>query len=304
MAEKTMDWDRLKTFYLVANSNSFLEAAKRLNITQSSLSKSISILEHQLKVQLFTRHPRGISLTKQGQEIYTTVKQIYHDLEKINNAIIDERNLPQGTLKVTATHGIANLYLVKIMPLFLKLYPMIQLQIIASDLLPDFEFGEADVALCPYLPLNENLIEKRILSHPIGMFASTGYLKQHGTPQKTQDLDHHQLIGFSVTSGSHVHSFNVMNWHLTLGMPQGSVRTPYATMNTAHGRLLLAEQGLGIACVAADHPGITQMDIVPVLPDIKRPELETCIIYAKQRKDSMRIKVFEKFLMEHFGKQP
>lgn len=296
-----MEWDRLKTFYLVANCKSFLEAAKRLNITQSSLSKNISILEHQLKTQLFVRHARGITLTKQGLSLFATAQKVYNELEAVSNAMLDDLKLAQGILKITATHGIANVYLLPVLPLFLKEYPLINLQIFASDILPDFEFGESDIAFCPRLAQNDNLIQKTILKHPTGLVASQEYLARQGTPQCPEDLDGHQLIATITNAGSHIFSFDSLNWHLTLGAKTGIVRTPYATMNTAQGRLYLAEQGLGIASIALDHPGIDKMNLVRVLPHIPGPELDSCLIYSTQLKNSKRIKLFQEFLIKYFG---
>ena len=56
----------LDTFLIVANTGSFSHAADYLYITPSAVIQQINALEAKLKVQLFYRSNKGVSLTKQG----------------------------------------------------------------------------------------------------------------------------------------------------------------------------------------------------------------------------------------------
>ena len=60
-----MDWDKLKIFHAVAEAGSFTNATVNLNLSQSAISRQIQSLEQDLKVQLFERHARGLTLTHQ-----------------------------------------------------------------------------------------------------------------------------------------------------------------------------------------------------------------------------------------------
>lgn len=295
-----MEWDKLKKFHYVASCRSFSEASKRLHLTQSSLSKSIAALEHQMKTSLFTRHARGIALTSQGEHLFMITQRMVMELENIEHSITDEFKLPKGILKVTTTHGIANLYILPHLPGFLKAYPDINLQIIASDVIPSFAFGDTDVIISPYIPHREDLIQKLLISHQIALYASPDYLKANGTPQTLDDLDQHKLIGRLMGFGSHRDGFVNLNWFLTQGCPPGVIRPTYITMNTPQGRLFLAEQGLGIAAASMDHPQLASMNLVQVLPQIQGPTIETYIIYPKQLMRSKRISVFENYLFKNF----
>ena len=59
-----MDWDKLKIFHAVAEAGSFTNATVNLNLSQSAISRQIQSLEQDLKVQLFERHARGLTLTE------------------------------------------------------------------------------------------------------------------------------------------------------------------------------------------------------------------------------------------------
>ena len=62
-----MDWDKLKIFHAVAEAGSFTNATVNLNLSQSAISRQIQSLEQDLKVQLFERHARGLTLTENGE---------------------------------------------------------------------------------------------------------------------------------------------------------------------------------------------------------------------------------------------
>ena len=61
-----MDWDKLKIFHAVAEAGSFTSATVILNLSQSAISRQIQSLEEDLKVKLFERHARGLTLTENG----------------------------------------------------------------------------------------------------------------------------------------------------------------------------------------------------------------------------------------------
>ena len=65
-----MDWDKLKIFYAVAEAGSFTSATVNLNLSQSAISRQIQSLEDDLKVKLFERHARGLTLTENGEYVF------------------------------------------------------------------------------------------------------------------------------------------------------------------------------------------------------------------------------------------
>ena len=67
-----MDWDKLKIFHAVAEAGSFTNATINLNLSQSAISRQIQSLEQDLKVQLFERHARGLTLTENGEYLFKT----------------------------------------------------------------------------------------------------------------------------------------------------------------------------------------------------------------------------------------
>ena len=71
-----MDWDKLKIFHAVAEAGSFTNATINLNLSQSAISRQIQSLEQDLKVQLFERHARGLTLTENGEYVFKTAHEV------------------------------------------------------------------------------------------------------------------------------------------------------------------------------------------------------------------------------------
>jgi DNA-binding transcriptional LysR family regulator len=69
---KMMDIDQIRTFLAVVANGSFLEAANRLHVTQSTVSTRIQRLEAYLGVCLFVRNRSGAVLTLPGQRFFTS----------------------------------------------------------------------------------------------------------------------------------------------------------------------------------------------------------------------------------------
>ena len=68
---------RYNTFICAAECNSISEAAKRLYVSQPSVSAELASLESELNVRLFFRSNRGITLTQEGRVLYDYIKNAF-----------------------------------------------------------------------------------------------------------------------------------------------------------------------------------------------------------------------------------
>ena len=95
-----MDWDKLKIFHAVAEAGSFTNATVNLNLSQSAISRQIQALEHDLKVQLFERHARGLTLTENGEYVFKTAHEVISKLKEVETSLGDQKNKPTGKLTI------------------------------------------------------------------------------------------------------------------------------------------------------------------------------------------------------------
>jgi len=80
-----VNWEKLKIFRKVARAGSFLQASKRENKSQSTFSRAIIDLEKDIKHKIFMRNPRGVKLTKEGNNLLNLIEDFSIKLERYKN---------------------------------------------------------------------------------------------------------------------------------------------------------------------------------------------------------------------------
>ena len=128
-----MELRQLKYFVKAAETLNFSDAAKAMNIAQSSLSQQVRQLEEELDVQLFIRNSHSISLTEAGEEMLPFALQTIHDAETCVDRIHDLKKLSAGTLNIGVTYSFSPI-LTETVITFLKIYPRIKLNVIYKPL--------------------------------------------------------------------------------------------------------------------------------------------------------------------------
>lgn len=124
-----MELRQLRYFAKAAETLNFSDAAKALNIAQSSLSQQIKQLEDELNVQLFLRNSRSIRLTEAGEEMLPFALRTIRDAETCAERIHDLQKLLTGTLNIGVTYSFSPI-LTETVISFMKMYPHIKLNII------------------------------------------------------------------------------------------------------------------------------------------------------------------------------
>ena len=123
------DLNLLHVFYVVANEESFSKASEKLYISQPAVSQNIKSLEDSVGFQLFTRAKKGVKLTQEGLEIYDYCKQIFKQVDLLNQTITDLSSLDTGTLYIGASDTICKYYLIDKLKEFETLFPKIRFKV-------------------------------------------------------------------------------------------------------------------------------------------------------------------------------
>lgn len=118
-----------RIFYAVANNGNISKAAKELYISQPAISKSIQKLEESLGVKLFERSSRGVTMTPEGELLYTHVKSAFETLTIGEDRLRRSIALGMGNLTIGASSTLCKYILLPYLKDFIKEYPHINISI-------------------------------------------------------------------------------------------------------------------------------------------------------------------------------
>lgn len=124
-----INFELYKVFYYVAQTLSFSEASERLFISQSAVSQSIKSLEGKLGCSLFFRSTKKVSLTTEGELLYSHVEQAFNFITSGERMLTQMNSLKQGEIKIASSDTICKYFLMPYFSLFNKQYPQIKLNI-------------------------------------------------------------------------------------------------------------------------------------------------------------------------------
>ena len=288
-----MDWDKLKIFHAVAEAGSFTSATVNHNLSQSPISRQIQSLEEDLKVKLFERHARGLTLTENGEYVFKTAHEVISKLKEVETSLGDKKNKPSGKLTVTTVVSFGTTWLTPRIQEFMQLNPEIEVELIFDDKELDLSTRQADIGIFMRRPRQLNYIQKKLIDINYHIYGSPKYLEKNGYPKSVNDLNNHKFISFGRGAPSPV--FNP-DWALKLGLKDGAKkRKTVMKVNSVYGLLLAVQSGVGLAALP-DYITINQPNIVKILPKIEGPITEAHFVYPQSLKNVARVQAFRNFL--------
>ena len=123
-----MELRQLKYFASVAETKSFSEASRVLNVTQSTLSQQIKQLEQELGTQLLQRNSHMVSLTEAGEQLLPYARQTIHCADLCFDRVHDLQQMLTGTLNIGVTFSFSPI-LTETLAVFMKKHPHVRLNI-------------------------------------------------------------------------------------------------------------------------------------------------------------------------------
>lgn len=288
-----LDWDKLRIFHAAAEAGSFTHAANALNLSQSAISRQVAALEQEIGSPLFHRHARGLVLSEPGELLYQTASDVLKRLESVRMQLTETREKPTGKLRVTTTVGLGSGWLTQRAQEFLELYPDVELQLVFDNEEIDLTMRKADAAIRLRQPQQPDLIQRRLFTVHLHVYAAPGYLARYGTPETTEDLDRHRIITFGEPAPNYLRNLNALE---TAGLPEGQVRPAILQINNLMAMKSAIERGIGLALLP-DYMIDKDTKLVQVLPDLDLASFDTYFCYPEQLRDAAKLKVFRDFLI-------
>lgn len=187
-------WDGIDEFVATAQAESFSQAARRLGLSTSGVSREVARLEERLQTRLLYRTTRRVSLTDAGRAFLARCQQLIHDRDEALAAVGEEDGEVRGLLRMTCSSAYGERYVAPAVNAFALAHPKLSLQIELDDAVRDIVSEGFDLAIRFGRLTDSRLIAKRLASRTRRLCASPAYLERAGTPTRLADLDAHACV--------------------------------------------------------------------------------------------------------------
>lgn len=187
-------------FAQTARRGSFAAAARDLGGSPSTLAKSVSRLESSLGVKLFHRTTRQVSLTADGERLFHRCERVLAEIEDLQADAAGTRAAPSGTLRVDVPIYYGRRFVLPLLAALQRQHPAVALEVRLQDGVADLVRDGIDLAVRIGTLRDSSLVARRIDAQQLVMVASPGYLHQHGTPTRLEDLSAHKAVAFRLPS--------------------------------------------------------------------------------------------------------
>lgn len=287
----------MEAFVQVVDQGGFTDAARKLGISKSAVSKHVSALETRLAVRLLNRTTRRVSPTEIGLAYYDRAKTVLKDAAEADDMVTAMQAAPRGALRVSAPVSFGIAHLSGAVARFLGDYPEVEVHLVLDDRFVEIVAEGFDLAIRIGTLADSSLRARRLAESGMHLVASPDYLARAGTPQTVEDLGAHRLLHYSNLSTGNL-------WRLRgPGGQERQIRVGgRLTANNGDSLRRAAEAGLGIALQPSFVLGSALRDgrLVEILPDCRPDPLGIHAVYPPGRFTQPKLRVFIDFLAEHF----
>lgn len=275
-----LDWNQLKAFLETAETGSLSAAARKLGLTQPTLSRQVAAIEQSMGVTLFERVGKSMALTPTGLDLLEHARAMGAAAEALSLAATGSSQAVRGVVSVSATDVVASVLLP---PLVKKLHdqePGITIDVIPSNALSDLLRREADIAIRHVKPEQPDLIARLIREATAYFYASESWVNAHGHPRSAEDAARLSFVG-SDRSGQY------LGYLRTHGLPLSEANfSCYADHSVAHWALV--RQGMGIG-VMMEEIALATPGMVRVLDDLPPVRFPIWLVTHRELRTSKRI---------------
>ena len=287
----------MEAFATVVDQGGFTDAARKMGISKSAVSKHVSSLETRLGARLLNRTTRRVSPTEIGLAYYDRARRVLNDAGEADALVTAMQSAPSGMLRVSVATDFGVNHLSPILGGFLHEYPDITVNMVLNNRYVELISEGFDMAIRVGELEDSSLRARKLTETTKRMIASPDYFKKFGRPQKIDDLNDHKLLHYSNQAAGNV-------WKITA--PSGEkrqVRTAGSlTVNDRQSLLNAAVGGLGIAYL----PSFLYADYVrnglleDAIPDLPMETQGIYAVYPPGRYTQPKVRAFIDFLVDKF----
>jgi DNA-binding transcriptional LysR family regulator len=286
----------LQAFAEAAKTGSFARAARELGLSASAVTKSVQRLEAQLKLRLFQRTTRRVTLTQEGEALYQQCRRVLDDLAELALVADGTASVPSGVLRINVPVTYGKKVVLPTLAQLARRYEGFRFEAQLSDQFVDVVGAGLDAVVRIGQIADRRLVARQVDEQSIGVYASPDYLRRRGRPRNPSDIAGHDCVVFQMLSTRRIRpwAFQVKGRRVTVAPPAARI--------VDDGEGLVCAAGAGLGLIQA--PDIIAEDAVQagaleeVLKSNRlRPE-PISVVFPTQRHMPMRLRVFVDALLE------
>ena len=238
--------DGVTPFLAVAETSSFTEAARRLGVTPTAVSKAIRLLEARHGVTLFQRTTRRVALTEAGQAVFLRSRSAAGEISEAFASLSGFRDRPMGALRITAPRSTSDLFSA-LVPAFRQACPDVVLDVSLDDAMIDLIAQGYDAGIRLGESVEKDMVAIRLTPQITwSVVGAPSYFANTARPKTPEDLVHHQAIRYRFLSSQTLH-----RWGFKRGKREFLVDVRGGLIVNDRALLIdCAVQGLGLAYVS------------------------------------------------------
>lgn len=272
-------------FLAVAEERSFTRAAKKLGVSQSALSHSVSRLEEKLGLRLLTRSTRSVTPTEAGDRLIETLRPALDEIDSKLASLTQFRERPAGTVRISAPGHAAQTVLWPVIDRVVAANPDIKIELHVESGLTDIVAERFDAGVRLGERLANDMIALRIGPRMrMAAVAAPSYFAQRGIPATPHDLTQHSCINYRMVSSGVLYA-----WEFEKAGREVRIKVDgQLVLNGGDLIVDAAVAGHGIAFVLEDHVAgqIAAGSLVRVLEDWCEPFDGYHLYYPSRRHPS------------------
>jgi len=292
--------DRLASitaFVRAAESGGFTAAARRLDLSTTTVSDQVQALENALGVRLLNRTTRQVILTEIGREYYERCAQILHELEEASEAAGALQVTPRGQLRVYCQKGVGP-FIAPVVTGFLSQYPEVSVDLRDGDAMIDLVQERFDLAIMPVSPPDSTLVRRTLVKwHPV-LCCAPAYLEKHPEPRSPADLVGHNCLLYAYTPFRDRWPFLDTRGNTLMARVPATLVTTSITVLRA---VAVAGLGLWLSAPFIVSDLLASKELVPLLRDYRLPEMEIVALYPHRQHLTAKVRAFLDMLVDQFS---
>lgn len=285
------DLNALLIFAKVVDATSFSEAARRLGMPISTVSRKVAELEDQLGVRLLERSTRQLRLTDVGAEVLEHAQKSVEVNEAVESVVSNQLAEVKGTLRLSAPPSIADSVLAPLVTAFQASYPGVHVHILVTDRFVDHIAEGIDLVFRVGSMEDSTLVARKVLRYRHQLVASPEYIESIKPPEKPKDLLGHRLLAFSFWTPQN-------SWTFVQGDRKETITfRPYLAMNDYAGlaRALLSGAAIGDLPPIVSPGLLKEGKLVEVMPQWRFPTVDVSGVHLGNRHISRPVRLFNEF---------